>query len=222
MPSRRAERRLWWERRARSLRSCVSSSHSSNSSGPNRSRGSISRTTRYTWGRVIRGIFFPPVLLQAQQERSTQQAHGYVVMPAGPATGLVFVQAHVALFRLELRFNGPPGTAHIGQGLQGSILGSVGQVVAGFAAVQVPAVDGPVDVAGLAPAGWTHPLGAELIGAGPLASLGHRYLPPGLRRQLSAALPPWSAAARPRARACGAPPGPGMPDWSSPVPPATP
>ena len=25
----------------------------------NRSRGSISRTTRYTWGRVIRGIFFP-------------------------------------------------------------------------------------------------------------------------------------------------------------------
>ena len=26
---------------------------------PNRSRGSISRTTRYTWGRVIRGIFFP-------------------------------------------------------------------------------------------------------------------------------------------------------------------
>ena len=59
---------------ARSLRSCVSSSHSSNSSGPNRSRGSISRTTRYTWGRVIRGIFSPPVLLQAQQERSTQQA----------------------------------------------------------------------------------------------------------------------------------------------------
>ena len=54
-----AERRLSWDRRARSFRSCDSSSHSSKSQGPNRSRGSISRTTRYTCGRVIRGIFFP-------------------------------------------------------------------------------------------------------------------------------------------------------------------
>ena len=37
---------LAWERLARSLLSCVSSSHRSNSVGPNRSRGSISRTTR--------------------------------------------------------------------------------------------------------------------------------------------------------------------------------
>ena len=44
--ARMAARRLAWERRARSLLSCVSSSHRSNSSGPNRSRGSISRTTR--------------------------------------------------------------------------------------------------------------------------------------------------------------------------------
>ena len=64
LPSRRVERRLSWERRARSLRSCVSSSYSSNSSGPNCSRGSISRTTRHTCGLVIRGIFFPPILLQ--------------------------------------------------------------------------------------------------------------------------------------------------------------
>ena len=42
---RRAARRLAWERLARSLRSCVSSSHRSSSFGPNRSRGSISRTT---------------------------------------------------------------------------------------------------------------------------------------------------------------------------------
>ena len=44
--ARRAARRLAWERLARSLLSCVSSSHRSNSVGPNRSRGSISRTTR--------------------------------------------------------------------------------------------------------------------------------------------------------------------------------
>ena len=44
--ARRAARRLAWERLARSLHSCVSSSHRSSSAGPNRSRGSISRTTR--------------------------------------------------------------------------------------------------------------------------------------------------------------------------------
>ena len=41
------------------MRSCVSASHSSNSSGPNCSLGSISRTTRYTWDQVIRDIFSP-------------------------------------------------------------------------------------------------------------------------------------------------------------------
>ena len=44
--ARRAARRLAWERLARSLHSWVCSSHRSNSSGPNRSRGSISLTTR--------------------------------------------------------------------------------------------------------------------------------------------------------------------------------
>ncbi len=44
--ARRAARRLAWECLARSLHSCVSSSHRSSSAGPNRSRGSISRTTR--------------------------------------------------------------------------------------------------------------------------------------------------------------------------------
>ena len=37
---------LGMERLARSLHSCVSSSHRISSFGPNRSRGSISRTTR--------------------------------------------------------------------------------------------------------------------------------------------------------------------------------
>ena len=41
----KADRRLAWERPARSLLHCVCSSHRSSSSGPNRSRGSISRTT---------------------------------------------------------------------------------------------------------------------------------------------------------------------------------
>ena len=80
--ARRAARRLAWERLARSLLSCVSSSHRSRSAGPNRSRGSISRTTRYTRGLVIRGIFFPPILLQAQQKSAAQQAEGHVVIPA--------------------------------------------------------------------------------------------------------------------------------------------
>ena len=62
------------ERLALSLRCWTSSSQRNNSSGPNRSRGSISRTTRYTCGRVIRGIFFSPVLLQTQQESPAQQA----------------------------------------------------------------------------------------------------------------------------------------------------
>ena len=43
-------------------------------------------------------------------------------------------------------------------------------------------------VAGLPLAGWPHPLGAELVDAGTLASLGHRYLPPGIPRQFIAAL----------------------------------
>ena len=46
----------------------------------------------------------------------------------------------------------------------------------------------PVDFAGLAPAGRSHPLGAEKVAAWPLASLGHRNLTPGLLRQLVAAL----------------------------------
>ena len=55
-------RRLAWEHGALcpfvTIR-WVSSSHRNNSSGPNRSRGSASRTTRQTCGLVIRGIFPP-------------------------------------------------------------------------------------------------------------------------------------------------------------------
>ena len=62
----RAARRFSCEHLALSLRCWTPSSHSSSSSGPNRVLGRSSRTTRYTWGLVIRGIFFPPILLQSQ------------------------------------------------------------------------------------------------------------------------------------------------------------
>ena len=55
-----------------------------------------------------------------------------MMMPTRPTPGLVFVQPHVALLRLELRFNAPPGTAHVCQSLQRRVCGSVGQVVAGY------------------------------------------------------------------------------------------
>ena len=91
-----------------------------------------------------------------------------MVMPARPGAGLVLVQSHVTLLRLELCFYTPPGTAHAGQGLQRCILRSIGQVVARFAAVQVPAVDSPVDLSGLAPVAGPLPLGAELVSPLPL------------------------------------------------------
>ena len=60
-------RRFWWERPARSLRNCSASSKLSSALAPNRSRDSISRTTRYTYGLVIRGIF--PLQARCMLER---------------------------------------------------------------------------------------------------------------------------------------------------------
>ena len=88
-------------------------------------------------------------------------------MPARPEAGLVLVQPHVALLRLELGLNAPSGACHTWEGLQGSVLRSFGQVVAALAAVQVSAVDDPVDFARLQLTGRAHPLGAELVAAGP-------------------------------------------------------
>ena len=183
-------RRFSRERLAPWLHSCVSFSHRSGSKGPNRSRGSISRITRYTCGRALRGIIFPPSLLQAQQEGPCQQAQGHMVMPARPGAGLVLVQAYVAFLRLELRFYAPAGASHVCQGLQRGILRSVGQVVAGFAPVQVAAIDGPVDVAGLTPADWTHPLGTEPVAAGPLGFPGPPLSPARLPPAIHDCAPP--------------------------------
>ncbi len=176
MVARPAAHRFSWEVLARSLRSWTSSSHRSKSAGPNRSRGNSSRTTRYTWGRVIQGIFFPhPVAGSAGTPRRSGTCD--VVMPASPepapyliqGAGFVFVQAHVALLGLELSFNSPSGAAHVGQGFQWSVLRSVGEVVTGFAVVQVPAIDHPEDLGGLSFTRYPHPLGAEEAGARPRA-----------------------------------------------------
>ena len=65
----------------------VSSSHRSNSAGPNRSLGSNSRTTRVDLRPRDPGHLFPPSLLQTQQKSSAQQAQGHVVMPSPPMSG---------------------------------------------------------------------------------------------------------------------------------------
>ena len=84
--------------------------------------------------------------------------------------------------------------AAFGVGLDGtvveslSILRSVGQTVARFGAVQVVAPDRPVVLAALLPVLGPHPLGTEQISAGTLASLGHRYLTPGILRNPVTAL----------------------------------
>ena len=95
-----------------------------------------------------------------------------MAMPARPGAGLVLVQPHVAFLSLELRFYTPPGASNTCQDLQESVLRGAGQVVAGLAAVQIPAINGSVDFAGLPPAGYPHPLSAVPIDTLPLASLG--------------------------------------------------
>ena len=57
-----------------------------------------------------------------------------------------------------------------------------------LAAALVPTVDGPVDFAGLTPAGCPHHLSAEPVAVRPLASFGHRNLTPGLLGQFITAL----------------------------------
>ena len=136
----------------------------------------------------MRGIFFPPSLLQAQQEGAGQQAHGDMVMPTGPGAGFVFVHAHVALAGFARGCNGPPGPCHIGQRLERRLRGGVGQIVARFAAIQVLAVEDPTLRARLARGRSARPLGAEAVGAGALRALRHGHLLPRGGRQSQAAL----------------------------------
>ena len=132
------------------------------------------------------------------------------MMPAGPGADFVLVQPHVALFGLELGFNAPPGAAHVGQGFQRSVLGSVGQVVAGFAAVQILAIDRPEDLARLALLGYPHSRCAVTVGTRSLAARRYRNLPPGLCRQRG-----WATS---RKRNRQPPTLPGDARWPGPVP----
>ena len=109
-------------------------------------------------------------------------------MPARPGSGLVFIQPNVALLGLKLGFDAPPGASHVSEGFQGSVLRSVGQVVAGFAAIQVLTIDCPERFTRLPLPRHPNPLSAEAVDTRPLASLRQLYLPPRFFRQGLAAL----------------------------------
>ena len=129
-------RRLAWERLARSLHSCVSSSHRSSSFGSNCSRGSFPRTTRYTWDRVVRGIFSPiPAASPAGMPRpagtwrygdASPPSSGSRIRPAPRRPSQSRTPFQCAIWNRP-RTPGSPGSAFWG----------VGQVVARLAAVQV-------------------------------------------------------------------------------------
>ena len=91
-------------------------------------------------------------------------------MPSGPGARLMLVQHDTGLLSLELGLNVPPRTSHVGQGLQGSVLGRIGQVIAGFVAAQILAVHRPQHLPGLPVPGFPYPLGAEPVGSWPLRS----------------------------------------------------
>ena len=135
----------------------------------------------------MRGIFFPPRLWQAQQEGAGQQAHGDVVMPAGPGAGLVCIHAHVALAGFARGCNVPSGPAHTGQRLQRRLRRGVGQIVARLAAIQVLTVEDPDLRPRPAPGGGAHPLRAATVGTGALRALRHGHLLPRGGRQVQAA-----------------------------------
>src|SRR5438067_10880398 len=136
-------RRLRCDRLARSLRSWVATSHWSNSARVHVRCGSSSRSTRLTWGRVIWGIFFPPVLLKGQQEGAREQGQGEVMVPAGPTAHLVLIQPRLSFGRLKLSLADPPGGRDLGQGQQWRVSGGIGQVVARLTAIEVAAQQQP-------------------------------------------------------------------------------
>src|SRR5260370_38572482 len=172
-------RRLTWDRFARSLGCCVTPSQRSSSAAVNRTRGSNSRTIRYACGRVICGIFFPPFLLQRQQEGTGQETHHEVVVPAGPGTDLVFIHADVALLRLELRLDRPAGRRYPRQGRQFRVRRRIGEVVARLAAIPVLPIDHPEHRAWFAVAALPPPFGPEPIGPHALGPLRYPHLLPG-------------------------------------------
>ena len=125
--ARMAARRLAWERLARSLLSCVSSSHRSNSVGPNRSRGSISRTVDLRPRDP--GHLFPPKPVAGSAEKLRPAGTG----PRGDAS-----QPRCGSRTRPCRFSPSQTPFLYADGslprMPGSPTGlrSIGQVVAGF------------------------------------------------------------------------------------------
>ena len=147
--ARMAARRLAWERLARSLLSCVSSSHRSNSVGPNLP-GAAFPAPPGTCG-LGSGASFSPQAAGSVAEKLRPAGTG----PRGrcqPAQVRARTRPGLRRFSPSQSFYTPTGASHVCQGGPTGYLRSIGQVVAGFAAVPVPAV-GKVDFAGLAPAG---------------------------------------------------------------------
>src|SRR5439155_6118247 len=133
----RRRRRLMCDCLARWLRSWVALSHWRSSARVHVRCGSNSRSTRLTWGRVIWGIFFPPVLLHGQQEGARQQGQGDVMVPALPPADLVLVQAGFAFAGCELGLNHPARRRDLGQGQQGRVLRGIGEVIPWLAPIAI-------------------------------------------------------------------------------------
>ena len=158
-------------------------------------RGSISGAPPYTCGRVIRGIFFPPSLLQAQG----------TLRPAGigprrgdatpPSLRVSYSSSPTSPFSVSnsvsMRHLGP---SHVGQGLcpPEHWTGSSGvRCRPRFRRQMAKWSTRRASAGWLANAPAGHP---EPGSAGPLASLGHRYLPPELTSGVHHRAAPWSAA----------------------------
>jgi hypothetical protein len=166
-------RRLMCERLTRSLRCCVSCSHTISSSLLHFLLGSSSRTTLLTCGRVISGIFPPPVLLHLQQECSGQQSHYHVVVPARPATHLVLHQSGLALLHLELGFDVPPHRSHLTHLQEWSGACNVGQAELEVCAIQAATQQQPAFSPRQAVSTLPNPEPIELVAPLSLCSLGH-------------------------------------------------
>lgn len=145
---------------ALALRCWVSLSHWSSSACVQLRWGSSSRSIRLTCGRVIWGIFSPPLLLHTQQERPSQHRQRHVVVPPPEATHLIFIQSRLSFGYLELSFDGPPSSPNLSHheqrrlGLGGC--GRIRQVVARPLAIQVTPQQQPARPSGQAISALPH------------------------------------------------------------------
>ncbi len=60
-------------------------------------RGRTTLSSRWAWGSVSAGAFFPPPALEPHEEEMGQDDQGRVMVPAAPGAHLVVAQAQVLL-----------------------------------------------------------------------------------------------------------------------------